>query len=226
MKVYNMMAIHAASFALQKISDIMKKILNIISSPRGEASFSNKLGNALIDKLRSEYPGASLTTRDLNKLSVPHFHAEHIDAFFTPKDNHTDTHKQSTKLSDELIAELFDADIIVINVPTYNLSIPSALKAWIDQITRSGHTFKYGEHGPQGLVTGKQAYVAVASGGVFSEGPFKGYDFVAPYLKTVLGFIGITDTTVLRVEGVSVPALSATALSKAIQSIDELQLVA
>ncbi|WP_221392850.1 FMN-dependent NADH-azoreductase [Dyadobacter sp. NIV53] len=204
----------------------MKKILNIISSLRGEFSFSNKLGNALIEKISNEYSGAEITTRDLTKLPFPHVHADQLEAFFTPKDNQTDSQKESVRLSDEVIQEVFDADIIVINVPTYNFSIPSSVKAWIDQVVRAGITFKYDENGPMGFVTGKKAYVAISSGAIFSEGPFKANDFVEPYLKTVLGFIGITDLTFFRVEGMGIPGIKDTALEKAFETIDKFQLSA
>jgi FMN-dependent NADH-azoreductase len=112
-----------------------------------------------------------------------------------------------------------DADVIVIDAPLYNFSIPSALKAWVDHIARAGVTFKYDENGPEGLVKGKKVYVALASGGIYSDGPMKGYDFAAPYLKSVLGFMGMTDFTVFRVEGVSYPNLKDTALQTAVDSI-------
>ena len=204
----------------------MKKILNIISSPRGEFSFSNKLGNALIEKIKTEYPDAEVTTRDLTEHFFPHVHASQLEAFFTPTDKQTDSQKESVRLSNEVINEVFDADIIVINVPTYNFSIPSSVKAWIDQIVRAGITFKYDESGPTGFVTGKKAYVAVSSGAIFSEGPFKANDFVEPYLKTVLGFIGITDMTFFRVEGMGIPGISETAMEKALQSVERFQLSA
>ncbi|MBE9462210.1 FMN-dependent NADH-azoreductase [Dyadobacter subterraneus] len=203
----------------------MKKILNIISSPRGEMSFSNKLGNALIGKISAEYPGAEVMVRDLTHGIFPHVHAGQLEAFFTPSDQQTDLQKASVRLSDELIQEVFDADILVLNVPTYNFSIPSSVKAWLDQVVRAGITFKFDENGPKGFVTGKKAYVAISSGAVFSEGPFKENDFVEPYLKTVFGFIGITDLNFFRVEGMGIPALSETALEKALQSIEQYQLI-
>ena len=204
----------------------MKKILNIIASPKGEASYSNKLGNAILEKIKTEYPGSKITTRDLNTSSIPHYNTSHLDAFFTPPENHTETQMQATKLSDELINELFEADIIVINTPIWNFSIPSALKAWVDQISRAGITFKYTENGPVGLITGKKVYVAIASGAVFSEGPYKAYDFVAPYLKAFLSFMGLTDITTYRVEGLSIPGIQDTAFEKAIKSIEEIQQLA
>jgi FMN-dependent NADH-azoreductase len=107
----------------------------------------------------------------------------------------------------------------VIGAPLYNFTIHSALKAWIDHITRAGVTFGYGESGPIGLVTGKKVYVAMSSGGVYSEGPSTANDFVAPYLKAFLGFLGMKDVTVFRAEGLKVPGIKEHALEKAMDSI-------
>ena len=112
------------------------------------------------------------------------------------------------------------ADVLVIGAPLYNFGISSNLKAWIDHLVRAGVTFRYGANGPEGLVPNtKKVYVAMASGGVYSEGFMTAYDFVAPYLKTVLGFIGLTDVTVARVEGTSNPALEPTALATALAGV-------
>ena len=101
------------------------------------------------------------------------------------------------------------ADTIVIGAPRYNFGIPWTLKAWVDHIARAGVTFRYTAEGPEGLMKDKKVYVAMSSGGIYSEGPTAGYDFVAPYLKAVLGFLGITDVTVVRVEGHRLPRLAA-----------------
>jgi len=188
--------------------EIMKKVLNIIASPLGDFSNSNKLGNALLEKIKSNYPESEVTIRDLTESNIPHLKAAQVEAFFTPSKDHTESHKQSVQLSDQLIKEIFDADIIVMNVPTWNFSIPSSLKAWIDQITRSGMTFQYGDQGPVGLITGKKVYVAISSGAIFSEGQMKNLDFVEPYLRTILGFLGMTDVTVCRVEGLAMPLMA------------------
>ena len=110
-------------------------------------------------------------------------------------------------MSDALIDELFAADTIALAVPMHNFSPPSTLKAWIDHITRAGRTFSYSSNGPDGLLKGKRAILVLASGGVYSNGPAKPFDFTEPYLRTVLGFIGITDVEVVRVEGVANSAI-------------------
>ena len=197
----------------------MSKILNIISSPRGEASNSIKLANAIIDKLKEQDPGAAVKTHDLATQPFPHLEEAHLNAFFTPVEQHTAANKEAIRHSNEAIQEIMDADVLVIGAPMYNFSIPSVLKSWFDHIARAGITFKYTANGPEGLITGKKAYIAVATGGVYSSGDAVAYDFVVPYIKTMLGFIGITDVTIVRAEGFAVAELQGSALDKAIDSI-------
>jgi FMN-dependent NADH-azoreductase len=196
------------------------KILHIISSPKGEASFSIKLGNAIVEKLQTKYAGSTVTVHDLTNTPFPHLEEVHLNAFYTPAETHTPELTEAIKHSDAAIAELKDADVIVIGVPFYNFSIHSTLKAWIDHISRAGVTFAYTENGPQGLIKDKKVYLALASGGVYSAGPYAPYDFAVPYLKAFLGFIGMTDLTTYRVEGLAVPDLKDAALEKAVASIE------
>jgi FMN-dependent NADH-azoreductase len=122
-----------------------------------------------------------------------------------------------------LIAEVEAADTIVLAAPMYNFSIPSTLKAWIDHIARAGRTFRYTAAGPQGLLKGKKAYVATARGGVYSEGPAAFLDFHAPYLRAVLGFVGIEDVRFVHLEGLKVsPEAAANGLAKARAKIESL----
>ncbi|WP_029286702.1 FMN-dependent NADH-azoreductase [Pedobacter sp. R20-19] len=197
----------------------MSKILHVISSPRGEASNSIKLANAIIDQLRAQDPAAVVAVKDLTKAPFPHLEEAHLNAFFTPIEHHTEENKAAISHSNQAIQEIMDADVLVIGAPMYNFSIPSVLKAWFDHIARAGITFKYGANGPEGLVTGKKAYIAVSTGGIYSSGEAAGYDFVVPYIKAYLGFIGITDVTVVRAEGFAIPGVQETALDKAIDSI-------
>ena len=194
-------------------------ILNIISSPRKGESFSTKLGNAIVEKLQAANPGSTVKVKDLTNNPFPHLEEAHLQSFFTPAEGRTPEQQAAVRHSDEAIAEIMAADAIVIDAPLYNFGIPSTLKAWVDHIARAGITFRYTAAGPEGLVKGKKVYVAMSSGGVYSEGPMAAYDFVAPYLKSVLGFMGMTDVTVTRVEGLAVPDLQPTALDKAITSI-------
>ncbi|MFC3561223.1 FMN-dependent NADH-azoreductase [Pedobacter jamesrossensis] len=197
----------------------MKKILHIISSPRGAASMSIKLGNAIIEKIKEAYPGATVTESNLAKKQFPHLEESHLAAFFTSEENRSPENLEAIRHSDEAIQEILDADIIIIGVPFYNFGITSTLKAWIDHIARAGVTFKYDENGPQGLIRGKKVYLAIASGGIYSDGPMQEYDFAMPYLKSVLGFMGMKDISVFRAEGASIPVVQEKALEKGIESI-------
>jgi FMN-dependent NADH-azoreductase len=156
---------------------------------------------------------------NLNDLEIPHLNPTILQSMYTPGDQLTAEAKESLRYSDEAVKQLMAADIVVIGAPLINFSIPTTLKSWIDHITRAGVTFGYGENGPIGMVNGKKVYVAMSSGGIYSEGPGKSNDFVAPYLKAFLGFLGMTDLAVFRAEGVKVPAVQEHALKKGIESI-------
>jgi len=197
----------------------MKKILHIISSPRGAASFSIKLGNAIVEKIQDHYPDSTLKETNLVSKKFPHLEEAQLASFFTPAESRTPENLAAIKHSEEAIQEIMDADVIVLGAPLYNFSIHSSLKAWIDHIARAGITFKYDENGPQGLIKNKKVYLALSSGGIYSDGPMKSFDFAEPYLKSVLGFLGMTDVTSVRVEGTSIPGLQDTALQKGIDSI-------
>ena len=192
----------------------MKKILHVISSPRGNESVSIQLGNAIIEKLQSEYPGS--TVKETNLVANP---LPHLDGMILAATHGGNGDTEMTKRSDEAIADLRNADIIVIGMPLFNFGIPSTLKTWLDNIIRPGIAFNYTAEGPKGLITGKKVYVALASGGVYSQGPMMEYDFAAPYLEKVLGFIGMTDVTIVRAEGTKMPALQDNALQKAMESL-------
>jgi len=194
-------------------------ILHLISSPRGAESFSIKLGNAVVEKLQQTHPNSVVNTKDLTLAPFPHLEEVHLQSFFTPAESRSPELIEAVKHSDLAIAELRAADAIVIGVPIYNFNIPSTLKAWIDHIARAHETFRYSENGPEGLVKNKKVYLAIASGGIYTEGPYKVYDFSEPYLRGVLGFMGMTDITTFRVEGVKVPGVMETALETAIENI-------
>lgn len=197
----------------------MKKILHIISSPRGAESFSIKLGKAIVEKLLAAHPGSTVNEINLVEQQFPHLEESHITSFFTPPESRSEALLEAVKHSDEAIAALQQADIIVIGAPMYNYSIHSSLKAWLDHIIRRGVTFRYDENGLHGLLENKKVYIAETSGGIYSEGPMKVNDFVEPYLKAVLGHIGLTDVTVYRVEGTALPGFKDDALRKGIESI-------
>ena len=145
----------------------------------------------------------------------------HFTSFYTPEASRTEAQKEAVRISDQAINEIMDADVLVIGAPLYNFGIPSTLKSWIDQIARAGVTFSYANGTPQGLVKNKKIYLVISSGGVYSQGPMKEFDFTEPYLRKVLGFIGLTDITVFRVEGTNVPGRKEAALTEAIGRVEE-----
>lgn len=198
----------------------MKHILHLKSSLQGAASYSIKLGEAIIEKIQEKYPDSTVEELDLVDSAIPHLTPQALRALFTPEAQQTEEDRKHVRLSDELVRQLTAADIIVMGAPLINFSIPSSLKAWIDHITRPKITFGYGEDGrPVGLVKGKKIYIAMSSGGVYSEGPGKANDFVAPYLTAFLGFLGMTDISVIRAEGLKVPGVMEHAMEKAQASI-------
>jgi FMN-dependent NADH-azoreductase len=200
---------------------IMKKILNIVSSAKADQSFSNKLSGAIIDKLLTVYPGSQIQTRDLAADPLPHLQGPQIAAHYTPAELRTADHKEVLSKSDQAIQELMDADILVIGAPLYNFGIPSTLKSWVDHIARSGITFSYGDGAPKGLVNNKKIYLAIASGGIYSDGPMKSFDFAEPYLRGALGFLGMNDINTFRVEGTGMQNEMEIALPKALGLVNE-----
>ncbi len=167
----------------------MSKLLEISASARSASSASRQLTRDLIAALDARHGDVQVTRRDLAK-GVPLIDEAWVEANFTPEESRTDSQRETLAFSDALVAELKDADILVIGTPLYNFSIPAALKAWIDMIARARLTFRYTENGPEGLLEGKKAYVVMATGGVPAGSPA---DFATPYLRHALAFIGITD---------------------------------
>lgn len=200
----------------------MKNILLIQSSPRGGLSFSQKVAQSVVHDLQERYPEATVVVRDLAQNPPPHVGLDFIIGMYTPPERHTPGQVKAIALSDSLIDELFAADIIVIAVPMHNFGPPSTLKAWIDHVARAGRTFNYGAHGPEGLLKNKRAILVLARGGVYSSGPTKPLDFQEPYLRAVLGFLGITDIVAVHVEGVANRAIGPEkALAAAIEQSKE-----
>lgn len=197
----------------------MKNILHIISSPRVEISASRKLGNAVVKRIQEKYPDAVVKERDLTKELVPVLEEKHINTFFSPAESHSPEQAEINEYSTGLISELQEADIIVVDSPMYNFSVPASLRAYFDFTSRAGYTFKYDENGPKGLLNDKKLYIAFTSGNIYSEGPFQIYDSNVPYLKNVFGFYGVTDVSVFRAEGLAIPGMMETSLEKAIDNI-------
>lgn len=197
----------------------MKHILHVISSIQGKESYSIKLGNIIVEKIQQKYTESTVEELNLVDLDIPHLNPDLLRKLFTPTTLLTKEDKKSIQFSDDFVKQLLAADIIVIGAPLYNFTIHTALKSWIDYITRIGVTFEYGANGPVGMVKEKKVYVAMSSGGIYSEGPGKANDFVVPYLQAFLGFLGMTDLTAFRAEGLKVEGIKEHAMNKAIGSI-------
>lgn len=167
-------------------------VLNIQASARHDGSVTRQLS----DKILTEIAADQTITRDL-ATGLPLLDAAWLAANFTLADDRTDVQRETLALSDSLITEIKQADTIVIGSPVYNFSVPAVLKAWVDQIARVGVTFKYTPNGPVGLLSGKRAIIVIASGGtpVGSD-----IDYASGYLKHIMGFIGITDVTIIAAD--------------------------
>ena len=200
----------------------MKQILIVESSPRGAESASRRLTRKVRERLVVQYPEAKVVVRDLAKDRLPHLDQATVKAISTKDQVEAESLKQALHLSDVLTDELLSSDLLVIASPMWNFGIPSLLKAWIDHVVRAGKTFNYAGAGVEGLAKGKRAILVLASGGVFSEGPWKSWDTVEPYLRQILGFIGIDDVQTARAEGMNMPALAIHAVPNGEKAVEAL----
>jgi FMN-dependent NADH-azoreductase len=180
----------------------MATLLHIDSSPLYDRSVSRQLSGAFVERWKTLRPGATVIDRDLNATSIPPVSAEWIGAAYTPEEARTPQQKNLLALSDTLLAELARADEYVIGVPMHNFGVPAVLKLWIDQISRVGKTFSYANGAPKGLLVGKKATFIIATGGNYdAQTQMASFNFVEPYLRSVFGFLGVTDATFLTAGG-------------------------
>ncbi len=191
------------------------KLLHIDSSILGQNSVSRLLSADLAAAETRLHPGIETVYRDLAAQPLQHLSPAHIAAFHGAEPAPGLDLAEGSAALEEFLA----ADIVIIGAPMYNFAIPSLLKAWIDRIVIAGKTFKYGENGPVGLATGKKVIVASARGGVYADTPIAFLDHQESYLSAILGFIGITDLTFIRAEGVAQPAIRDESIAKARSAI-------
>jgi FMN-dependent NADH-azoreductase len=200
----------------------MKTLLKVQASLFGAVSQSSQLADGFIANWLVKNPNGRVVTRDLASNPVPHLTAERLGAFASKAEDRTIEQQAVLNYSDELIAELKDADTIVLAVPMYNFSVPSTLRAYFDHVARAGVTFRYTANGPQGLVQDKKAYVFVTRGGFYPEA----VDTQTPYLRQFLGFIGIIDVQFIYAEGLAISEESRVkSLSTARHAIAELEVL-
>jgi FMN-dependent NADH-azoreductase len=184
------------------------QILYIDTSPSGSGSVSRQLTGQVIEHLKAANPAAVATHRDLIATPISHLSAELLQvmrptAGSTLPDNATV--RAEVAQTEELLSEFLAADVVVIGAPMFNFSIPSQLKAWIDRIVQAGRTFRYTEKGPVGLASGKKVIIVSSRGGVYAGTPYEtAMDHQEAYLKAVLNFIGVTDVSYVRAEGVAI----------------------
>jgi len=184
----------------------MTHILHVNASPRSDASQSRMISNELVEAMKTANPGITVTDRDLGHQIIPFVTEPFIYAMYTPEENQTPEQKELLKLSDELIAELFAADIYVFGVPMYNFGVPAVFKAYIDYVARANKTFNPATY--EGLLKNKKAIVVSAHGGA-GYGPGQereSYNQLVPTLRGVLSFMGVTDVEFVSVEGTAGPA--------------------
>jgi FMN-dependent NADH-azoreductase len=189
-------------------------ILVINSSANGDASVSSQLTGRFVDSVRDANPGAEVVIRDVGANPLPHLTRETVAAI--TGEPATPAELGARALSDTLIAELRQADVILVASPMYNFGISSTLKAWFDHIARAGMTFRYTENGPEGLLKGKKTVAILSRAGFYSEGPAAAMDGQEPYLRAMLGFIGLDDVTWIRAEKLAFgPEAAAQAIEEA-----------
>ena len=178
----------------------MSKVLVIESSARQQGSVSRQLTEQFIAQWQATHPADQIQVRDLAVEQVPHLDANLLGGWMTPADQQSVAEQSALALSNKLTDEVLAADVLVLAAPMYNFAIPSTLKAWLDHVLRAGVTFKYTETGPQGLLTGKRAFVLTARGGIYAGGNM---DHQEPYLRQALAFIGIHDVSFIHAEGLN-----------------------
>ncbi|UOD51072.1 FMN-dependent NADH-azoreductase [Orrella daihaiensis] len=175
-------------------------ILQINSSARGDDSSSTKLANAVVAQLKAANSATHVQVRDLGHEPHPTLDSHALKALFTAEPERSAEQSARVAIDDAVIAQVQAADVLVMGVPMYNFGIPAQLKSWFDAIARAGVTFRYTENGPEGLLKGKKVYVALARGGIYRDTP---NDSQVPYLKTMLGFLGMTDVEWIYAEGLA-----------------------
>jgi FMN-dependent NADH-azoreductase len=180
----------------------MPTLLHIDSSPLYGRSVSRELTAAFVTQWKTSYPFGSVVHRDLTATAIPPINADWVGAVYTPQEARSQQQNELLSLSDSLLAELEQADEYVFGVPMHNFGIPSVLKLWIDQIARVGRTFTYAGGTPKGLIVGKKATFIIATGGIYdAQTQMASFNFVEPYLRSVFGFLGLTDVTFLTAGG-------------------------
>lgn len=178
----------------------MSNVLRINSSLFEDSSVSSQLSGELLEALKAEGQDLNVVERDFAAQPIPHLDGEWLQALSTPAEDRTDEQQAKVSFSDTLIEEVQLANTLIIGLPMYNFTVPSMLKAWVDHIARAGVTFAYTEQGPKGLLQDKKVYLVAAMGGIHDT---PATDFLRPYMKLIMGFIGLTDIEIITANGLN-----------------------
>ena len=204
----------------------MTKLLIVDSAATGSQSVSRRLTGAVAEAFQAREAGVEIVRRDIGADPVPHL-TEETGFAIRGAEPQSDAARAAVQLSDALIREVQEADVIVIGAPMYNFGMPSTLKAWFDHLLRARITFRYTESGPEGLIKGKKAIVVESRAGLYSEGPSAHMDSQEPHIRTLLGFMGVEDVTFVRAEKLAFgPEAAAEAIAAATGEIEALALAA
>jgi len=189
------------------------KLLHLDASVLGDNSVSRQLSAAVVARFTGQIDGLQVDYRDLDANPVPHLRSSSL----------AKTDAAEATDAEQVMQQFLEADIVVIGAPMYNFSVTSSLKAWLDRVIVAGRTFRYGANGPEGLAGGKRVVIASSRGGIYSQGPAAAMDFQETYLRTVLGFIGITDVDFVFAEGIAYgPEVATKAASDAKDAIKQI----
>jgi FMN-dependent NADH-azoreductase len=178
----------------------MNNVLRVSSSILGENSASSLLTQELVEALAGKNESFIVTERNFSQTPIPHLDEQWLQALHADADSRSTEQQAKVAFSDGLIDEVIAADTLIIALPMYNFTVPSMLKAWIDHVARAGVTFAYTEQGPKGLLKDKKVYLVASTGGVHEVGVS---DFLRPYMKLVMGFIGLTDVEIITASGLN-----------------------
>ncbi len=202
----------------------MATLLRLDTSLFSEKGVSTQLSDKLVSNLRKENTNLKVIHRNFEEQAIPHLDSEWLQALMTPAEKRNENQQAKVDFSDQLIAELQEADTVVIGLPMYNFSIPSMLKAWFDHIARAGTTFKYTSTGSEGLLGDKKVFLVTTRGGIHKD---QASDTQVPFVKTFLGFIGLNNIDVIYAEGLNMgDNIRETAIESAREAIDTLTAVA
>jgi len=194
------------------------RLLHVICTPRGLASNTARVSNVLLEALLEKNDDLTVTTLDLFKADLPSVAGKNIESKYMLMTGQTldDSAQTSWRQIERSIEQFLDADIYLLTVPMWNFGIPYALKYYIDAIVQPGYLFRYTEDGrPEGLVKGRKMICVTSRGGDYSSGPLKAYDFVENYLRTIFGFVGITDMRFFNVQPMDISSETRKAAYKA-----------